>query len=362
MRLRFRRIMAKIAILRHFSYFSEYRRLINVINNFENKDGELPINNLIVWKRKIRSVSKYGKTFFDIGCLFFTTHIFPEKLINTSNNEITLICIIKNDIERIRLFLEYYRSIGIKHFAFLDDKSTDGTKEYLLKQKDVDVFGSYESYSTNRRQAWINRLISFYGLDKWFLVVDSDEFLSIRQNSIEELVMLLDKKTKCRCLMVDMYPVEDNQSGNFVNRCRGFDKDTYSLTNDSLWFNCVRGGMRRRIFSNGTNKINPYLVKTPLFKADKKIVQINSHFNYPFSYDKDFIGILRHYKFLKDDLVKYTERVKNRNFSNGSEEYLAYADKFSNDSAFNFNYEGSEVFENYDSFYKIGIYHKNKFN
>lgn len=358
-----RKFKSKVAVIRHFRYLKDYNRFKKMVKGYQNSDQSLTINSLDIWKKKLLKVSKYGHTFLDISNDFFSTHMSVLKEREFEKDEPILICVIKNDLDRVKPFLTFYRNMGIKHFAFLDDQSSDGTREFLLKQDDVDVFISKESYTTNRRQAWINRLIAYYGLNRWYLVFDSDEFLSVKYRSIKEMITSLGEKTKYRCLMVDMYPLNGKYSENFIEDYRGFDTDTYDISGSSIWFNDVRGGMRKRMFAAEGQTVNPYLIKSPIFKADKDFIQIHSHFNYPFSIDKDFVGIIRHYKFLKKDFEKYQERAKKQNFSNGSEEYSAYANKLNGEEMnIAFKYDGSEEFIDYHSFYKIKIYERNQKN
>ena len=352
-------IKRKLSFLNHYRFLKKYNNLKTKIKKFEN--SSLAINDLDVWKKKLLKVSKCSETFLDVSDGFFSTNInILKQSVIDDKSEIILICVVKDDLKRMSKFIEYYRNFGIKHFAILDDKSTDGTREFLMEQNDVDVFSSTENYSTNMRQSWINRIIAYYGLNRWYMVFDSDEFLTTKYNCIQEMIKTIGTSINYRCLMVDMYPI-DNYSDDFLDSFIGFDINTYEYNKRNIWFNCITGGMRKRVFSTHDKKVNPYLIKTPVFYASKMFVQIYSHCNYPFSYDNDFVGIIRHYKFLKEDLDKFVLRAEKKNFANNSNEYSAYIDKLSSDVISFVNNETCK-YENYESFYNINVYKKNKYN
>ena len=86
----------------------------------------------------------------------------------SEDNPIVVLCV-KNDIRRIQMLVEHYRSLGVVKFAFLDNGSEDGTFEWLLEQPDIDLYRCLERYQTNVKEGWINRIISHYGFDRWFI-------------------------------------------------------------------------------------------------------------------------------------------------------------------------------------------------
>ena len=45
----------------------------------------------------------------------------------------TLLAILKNEIYFLPAFLNHYRRLGVQRFVFLDDRSDDGSFEYLLE-------------------------------------------------------------------------------------------------------------------------------------------------------------------------------------------------------------------------------------
>ena len=55
-------------------------------------------------------------------------------------DDILMFCTLRNEKVRLPYFLEYYREMGVNHFLFVDNDSTDGTMDYLAEQPDVSVW------------------------------------------------------------------------------------------------------------------------------------------------------------------------------------------------------------------------------
>ena len=45
--------------------------------------------------------------------------------------DILLVCVLKDEMYFLPEFLAHYRALGVEHFVFLDDASTDGTTVFL---------------------------------------------------------------------------------------------------------------------------------------------------------------------------------------------------------------------------------------
>lgn len=239
-----------------------------------------------------------------------------------------LICVVKNDISRIKKFMEYYRKLGVEQFIFVDNDSTDGTFEFLCNQNDVIIYRSKQKYSSTRRIAWINKILSIYGTGNWYLVVDSDEFISyigVEKNSIEDMVGVMKNKGYDRVegILVDMYPIgQPFCSNDFLKDNCWFDTNSYELTECEL--GCViTGGPRKRVF----NKVYA-LSKYPLFYFDEQTFIPDSHYLLPIKKAPIAIAMC-HYKFVDAiDYDKVKDAVKNGQYSNNSADYKAYLEKF----------------------------------
>jgi hypothetical protein len=294
-----------------------------VLLSFSSKKFKgLEIPNAKIWLRNFRkrALNSVGSSVFPMFKEFIKADIFIVRKINfKTNKNIIAICVIRNDLEKLKKFLEHHRKLGIKQFAFLDDHSSDGTKEFLLAQDDVELFESSDSFFTERKEAWINRILAYYGFNRWYAVLDSDELLvydDCEEYKIDEFVALMEKGniTAASGKMIDMY---------FHNGTEYFDKIGYFDGEYTRFMPNPTGGMRYRVF-----KMQMYLGKTPLFFLDSKIIY-HIHCLFPFekNFQKKDVLALLHYKFLEGDLEKYKERASNESMYNGSEEYKQYIEK-----------------------------------
>lgn len=316
------------------------------------------------WYKAYLDLSKRTKDGIDEAEYFYLDKI---NLININEEKvdykIILICLVKNDLERMKLFMNHYRKLGIKKFAIIDNDSTDGTFEFLREQKDVDLFQAKEKYSTIRRQSWINRIISYYGLNRWYLIVDSDELLvynDMESYKIERLLEYFSKKgvERCKALMVDMYPekfmMENDLVDDYFSLFKYFDTDTYYEVRNK-YFEQISGGMRERVFGKDDTNFRIFLVKYPLIYFREGDIQYNSHYSYPFykNFNKTLNLSLLHYKFLPKDLKRIEEIVKNKNFASGSKEYKKYLEIYKRDKDIKLVYENSGEFSTSNSVYDI---------
>ena len=93
------------------------------------------------------------------------------------DGDILLVSTMRNESIRLPYFLKYYRSLGVDHFMFVDNGSTDNSREHLLGQRDVSLWYTKASYkSASFGVDWMNYLQRKYSHDHWTLVVDPDEF------------------------------------------------------------------------------------------------------------------------------------------------------------------------------------------
>lgn len=281
-------------------------------------------------------------------------------------NKPILICLIKNEMIRIRKFLEHYKKLEINNFIFIDNNSTDGTLELLKKEENINIFQIKEKYSTIRRQAWINKVISYFGFNKWYLIVDSDEFLTYKDSenkNISDLIKYLqnNKIKRARALMIDMYSKESifggttGESKDFTKKYCYFDSDSYQEKKHKH-FELIIGGMRNRVFGKYAD-INPFLVKYPLIYFEKGDLQYNSHYSSPFykNFNSQVLLALLHYKFLEGDLEKIKEIVKEKNYALGSKQYIAYLKAYEENPVLKFKNDKSKKYESSKSLEQIKL-------
>lgn len=320
-------------------------------------------------KRFFKSLKQYCYFFNFAGADKYLDSYFEESgpviLKKTYNNdipddEVILICCVRNDIGRIKKLYQHHKDIGIKYMIFVDNMSDDGTKEWLLDQE-VDLYQISEIYHAGRKAAWVRKIQDIYGYNRWYLIVDSDElftYVGCEKHSINELAKYSKDKgyKRIKSMLLDMY--SDHEA--YINNCDisefdkeyvYFDSDTYYEARDCRG-EMVRGGARPRVFNYGKGYDNP-LTKYPLIYAEYEDVW-GDHTPVPFA--KNFgcpmISVLRHYKFMAGDKEKYKENVANGNYYGGSLEYKCYLKK---EDGITFHYQDSKKYDSSESLMEIGF-------
>jgi hypothetical protein len=137
---------------------------------------------------------------------------------------LTLCAVGRNEMYFLPAFLEHYRKLGIEQFAILNDRSTDGTAEFLLAQPDVVLFESGYRYGDgvvlpdhmvdkmpNGRILYIWRTIFYsrFAKGKWAVQTDLDEFIHLPPGkTFKDIAAILDQDgaNMAYGLMLDVYP------------------------------------------------------------------------------------------------------------------------------------------------------------
>jgi hypothetical protein len=128
---------------------------------------------------------------------------------------VPVFAIVRNERYFLPHFLAHYRALGVRNFWFLDDHSTDGTRELLASQPDCGVVASDRRFGDKldglRFSTWVRRLVPeklFPG--RWVLGVDCDEFLVLPPSfdSVDALAAALERHGlgSARAVMIDFFP------------------------------------------------------------------------------------------------------------------------------------------------------------
>lgn len=260
-----------------------------------------------------------------------------------------VLCFVTLRNERIRLpyFLQYYRDRGVAHFVFVDNDSTDGTREYLSAQKDCSVWTTPASYKRSRfGMDWLNALLRQYGSGHWCVVVDPDEFLLYPFCDTRPIPALTDwlESSSIKsfgAMLLDMYPkgpitAQPYAEGqNPFDIACWFDSGNYMIDRNwefgNLW---IQGGPRARLFFPDKPERAPALNKIPLVKWEKHYAFASStHMLLPRGLNLVFdewggekaSGVLLHAKFLDTFTHKAREELERKQHYANSHEYKAYA-------------------------------------
>ncbi|MAU47616.1 MAG: glycosyl transferase family 2 [Yangia sp.] len=262
-------------------------------------------------------------------------------------SDLLVFCTQRNEGVRLPYFLRYYREMGVNHFIFVDNDSTDTSLDHLARQEDVSVWTTRGSYKRSRfGMDWINFLLRRYGHGHWTLTVDPDEFFLypfcdtrplraltdwLDASSIKSFsAMLLDMYPKGR---IDAQPYEAGQ--NPLEIAHWFDAGNYSIRRNHRYGNLwIQGGPRARAFFADRPEQAPALNKVPLVRWDRRYAYVSStHMLLPRGLNAVFdewggekaSGLLLHTKFLDTFTGKAEEELTRKQHYAGSTEYLAYA-------------------------------------
>lgn len=270
-----------------------------------------------------------------------------------------LFCVLRNEMELLPFFINYYKNLGISHFFFIDNDSSDGSRAYLNSLTDINImlFHTTKNYrDANCGVDWVNSLLSQYAQDKYCLIVDCDELFTFDRSKFSSLQHLTNdlEKNNNNCVqatLLDMYPEQLNDlyktGESFFNHSPFFDRynsEDYliqePLLNNGYW---LTGGVRKRIFG-----LRPIIHKYPLIKYNKNVTQMS--LGYHFMEENGRItrtstnitphetqGVIFHFKFIKPNLIaNIEERISRNQDWDDSSEYKTYAEVMKNNNKITF--------------------------
>ncbi|MGE0628804.1 MAG: glycosyltransferase family 2 protein, partial [Hyphomicrobiaceae bacterium] len=269
-------------------------------------------------------LAEHGKAF--LKCLHR-----PTNVVRSRRAEPVVICVIKNECDRLPDFLRHYRSHGIERFFFIDNGSTDATVELLTNQPDCIVYQIKAPFDWRKKHGWITLAIDIIGRgrDQWYIYADADEhivFDGMGGTTFGDLARQMESRgvTRVRGMLVDMYrdgPLLGSSyepGSSLIEAYPLFDASGYK---EEKYKEIIsrKGGPRQRVFGTADPAFRPELTKYPLFKLSSYDIFANPHHIWPYS--KNFaspcvLGIL-HFKFLPDTIRRIETAVKAENYWNG---------------------------------------------
>jgi hypothetical protein len=259
--------------------------------------------------------------------------------------KIMAVCCARNEMPRIPGFLNYYRQLGVEHFLVVDNESTDGLAEFLISQPDCSVWIAAGSYKeSNFGMDWCNHLLARYGVGKWCVTVDPDEFLvypHCEERGLRSLTRFMEGigQNSLFAPLLDAYgegqlsEARLDEGSDPFTVCPYFDRfnftQRYNATHNNIW---VQGGVRMRRFFTHHPERSPALNKVPLIKWQDKLFYISSmhHLNNKtlnctvMDNPGAVSGILFHFKYVNILKQKAMEEMKRGEHYAESVEYKAY--------------------------------------
>lgn len=287
------------------------------------------------------------------------------------SDDILCCTVTRNEAIRFPYFLSYYREKGIRQFFIIDNHSTDDTLSYLLAQPDVYVWQSSHSFNqANFGSVWFELLLRTYGLDRWCLIVDTDEIFyypDCETKNIRQLCQRLDEQNQqvMTAVLLDMYSDRAisetyyNPGQNFLDCCPYFDRNFYHTQyeqhgpyrNQIGYF----GGVRQRVFGEAGSY---YLSKVPLIKytLDRVLTGGQHYTNCPQEEIATERGCLLHFKYFSSFSRYVREETTRKEHYAGGMQYAEYANAIAqNNSLTLYNPKDSIALQNSQQLVELGI-------
>lgn len=288
---------------------------------------------------------------------------YPEQIVLRhvpKDKEILVFVTIFNGIEYISWFLDYYRRIGVDHFFFIDNGSTDGTFELLLGEPDVSCFRQTGSFAASGcGVSWVNHLMRRHGVGKWCLHLDMDEALvfpgmkSGRQ--LSDLVSYFDAHGygTAAGLMIDIYPsiLSASEAEDPFVASNLIDSDYMWMRNEIPPYFFVKGGVRARITGRSL-----MMTKAPLVKMAEDTAYLATNHQLTHRPVADVTIGLLHYKFIGNVRYRVSEAVERKQHFSGARFYRVLQDSFfENSYAKDLMGASSEVYRDSDQLVDLGL-------
>lgn len=251
--------------------------------------------------------------------------------------DIPVIVVAHNERRLLPAFLNYYRALGVTRFAVVDDSSTDGSPEYLAAQPDVDLWTSSVRYGeADRGRYWREHLFSHYGRNRWYLVVDVDEFLIFDGSDagvfLADFIGCLERRgiTRCAAPMIDAYPAGPIDNARIDLDAEQMpwqvathvDATGYRLRRGKTALE-LTGGARHRLFDSSAE-----MMKYPLIRVDE-IFGIGKSIHRPIASERNFdgiFGILLHFKIDSSTLERSKCAILDKQYYREAREYKKILD------------------------------------
>jgi hypothetical protein len=268
---------------------------------------------------------------------FKVEHVSGAKHISYGLNELVVICVVRNGALHIKSFLNHYRSLGVRHFVFLDNESEDGTLGILTSAGDnvtvLRTSAPYQAYENTMKRFLARRFCS----GRWCLCADIDELFDFpystrmplnellrylnhyRYNSV--ITQMLDMFSDTPLMLLRSTPDDDIRSTYRHYDISAVRRSPYMFPVPDARIQMHRGGIRKKLFGtdNGLTKIS-------LFRMDGELKPFLLWHHARNAKIADVSCVLLHYPFVSSFASKVHEAVKSGRYGFfTSDEYSAYS-------------------------------------
>src|SRR5918998_846805 len=272
-------------------------------------------------------------------------HLYGPEEVPYEEDELVLVCLVRDGRPYVRSFVEHHTSMGIKHMFFLDNGSTDGTVEALKQYDNVSVLHTglpFKRYEVSMRQYLVER---FGEKGRWCLYADMDELFDYPYSDVVDLGSLLGylnerSYTAVVGQMLDMFPEKPlssaasdpdeplKQRHRFydISNVKRMDIKEHPLTGNNTYegndIEFFYGGAFETLF----DCIPPWLTRFALTFSDGRVKPFaGSGHRVDDARVADLSTVYLHYKFLDEHFhKKVASAVREENYPYDSRQYKRY--------------------------------------
>lgn len=269
-------------------------------------------------------------------------HLCGPRKIDLQDEEVALVCLLKNGSYYLDVLLEHHRSIGIRHFLIIDNGSEDDTLEILSLQPDVTVISNrlpVRIYESIMRADIARRFVK----GGWFLFVDSDELIEMihsKGGDIQDYARYCNENgfdaVVGQCLdLFSAFSLSETEGWSYRRSVSAFDLfslrcisefDYHDKSVGFAWFltsNSVSnprirlkfGGIRRELFNENCALTNHRMIKNVRDIWTYSHPHCSSHVHCA-----DFTLLLRHYKFAGNYIQLERRKVQDKIWDHGEDQ------------------------------------------
>lgn len=263
-------------------------------------------------------------------------HVCGPTAVSYDDDELLVICVVRNGEDYVRPFMEHYRALGVRHLVFLDNGSTDGTVERLCDYDDVTVLETdapYDRYENTMKRYLAER----FSAGRWHLIADIDELFDFPYSDrirLRAFLRYLNQHgyTAVVAQMLDMFadrPLNAAPSAageDLTSTHRYYDISDVVTRNHRLLdvghlgIRFHQGGIRRKVFGTMNG-----LTKAALVRMDGRVQPFVAWHHVRNARFADVSCVLRHYPFGRSFVAKVRDAVETGRYGRvTSDEYAAY--------------------------------------
>ena len=284
-------------------------------------------------------------------------HVRGPLRIAYANDELLVITLVRNGALYIRSFLNHYRSMGAKHFVFLDNGSTDQTHEMLCAEDGVTVLRTDAPY--NKYENTMKRyLAETFSPNRWNLCADIDELFDYpfsQSLTLADFLGYLNSNhyTAVVAQMLDMFSdvpldeIESSPNDDLKTKYPFYDISQIDLE-EYTWSERTNpdikmqwGGIRKMVFGSYNG-----LTKSPLVRMDGKVKPFIRWHHVKGARMADISCILMHYPFVSSFSAKVEDAVRTGRYGfKVTDEYEMYSKGLNGSTRLTFKRDSAQRFQ-----------------